>query len=258
MAMSSRQRWILLLLALANILFLCCVIEAALVLLTTPPHQDPLQPALDAFQFAPPSSAPMAARQPTPTLEPGWKLYAVPTDSFALALPPSWKQISLDQTSVAAALDAVGQKNPEFANALGAPDSSAAPLVKFMAVDTALDGMVGTFSTNINVFHRTQPIQAPLEVYIPITLKALQDLPYIGRPILHTRMQTLAGEAEEFRYTNTLKLLTDEDVTTANRQYLIVHGRQLYIISCSAPLSRESKYAPVFAKIAASFRWTGK
>ena len=256
--MSSRQRWILLLLALANILFLCCVIEVALVLVTTPPNQDPLQSALDNLPLAPSSSTSFAAPAPTPTLEAGWKLYAVPADMFALALPPRWKQVPLDETSVAAALDAVGQKNPEFANALGAPDSSAAPLVKFMAIDTALDSMVGTFSTNINVFHRTQPIQAPLEVYIPITLKALQDLPFVGRPILHGRMQTLAGEAEEFRYTNTLKLLTDENVTTANRQYLIVHGRELYIISCSTPLSQESKYAPTFAKIAASFRWTGK
>ncbi len=255
--MSSRQRWVLLLLALANILFLCCVIEAALVLVTTPPTQDPLQSALGSLALAP-SSTPITALASTPTLEPGWKLYAASTDPFAIALPPSWKQIPLNETTVAAALDAVGQKNPEFANALGAQNSSAAPFVKFMAVDPSLDGMVGTFSTNINVLHRTQPIDAPLEVYIPITLKALQDLPYVGRPILHTRMQTLAGEAEEFRYTNTIKLLTDENVRTANRQYLIVRGRELYIISCSAPINQENTYAPIFAKIAASFRWVGK
>jgi hypothetical protein len=256
--MSSRQRWILLLLALANILFLCCVIEAALILVTTPPNQDPLQSALDTFSLPPPSSTSNEGFAPTPTLEAGWKLYAASTDTFAISLPASWKQIPLNETTVAAALNAVGQKNPEFANALGAQNSSAAPLVKFMAVDTSLDGMVGTFSTNLNVLHRTQPIDAPLEVYIPITLKALQDLPYVGRPILHARIQTLAGEAEEFRYANTLKLLTNENVRTANRQYLIVHGRELYIISCSAPLGQESKYAPIFAKIAASFRWTAK
>jgi hypothetical protein len=256
-AMSPRQKSTLLLLALANIVLLCCGTEIALLLLTTPPDQNPWQPVLDAYRSAPPSSAPTAALAVTPTLEAGWKLYTVPTDTFALALPPAWKSLPLDPATVAAALGAIGEKNPEFSDALGASNTSAASLVKFIAVDTAPDGSVGTFSTNINVFHRTQPIAAPLQVYIPISLKALQDLPYAGRPILHRRVQTLAGEAEEFRYTNTLKLINDANVTTANRQYLLVRGKELYILSCSAPLKAESRYVPLFEKIAASFRWIG-
>lgn len=255
--MTSQQKLLLLLLALANVLFLCCLAPAVFILVSSSPDQDPLQPALDALQVALPAPGPVAAPTPTPTLEAGWKLYAVPDDNFAIALPSSWKQLPLDQATVSADLDAVGKKNPEFANGLGGQTSSAAPLLKFIGVETAPDGIAGSFSTNVNVLHRTQPVQAPLEVYIPITLKALQDLPYAGRPILHERVQTLAGEAEEFRYTNTLTTVNDENITTANRQYLLVHGRDFYVISCSAPLNQESKYAPIFEKIAASFRWTG-
>jgi hypothetical protein len=254
---TSQQRSLLVVLGLANVLLLCCLAPAAFILLSSSPDQNPLQPALDALQAALPAPNPAPPPAQMPTLEAGWKLYSMPSDGFALALPSSWKQLPLDQATVSADLDAIGKKNPEFGNALGGQTSSAASLVKFIGVETALDGMAGSFSTNVNVLHRTQPVQAPLEVYIPITLKALQDLPFAGRPILHERVQTLAGEAEEFHYTNALKTVNGETITTSNRQYVLVRGKEFYVLSGSAPLNQEIKYAPIFEKIAASFRATG-
>ena len=259
--MTSQQRSLLVVLGLANALLLCCVAPAAHLLLTQTPDQDPLQSTLDVLQSAflsPPTSADIGAPNPIPTLEAGWKLYTVPSDSFAIALPPGWKQFAPNPADVIAGMDAFKKKNPEFADALDTQDSSVAPYIRFIGVDSAPEGMVGNFSTNVNVLHRTQPIGAPLDVYVPITLKALQDLPYVGRPILQRRFQTLAGQAEEFRYHNTLKLLNDANVTTANWQYVLVRGREFYVISGSTPLKQEDHYAPIFEKIAASFRWTGK
>jgi len=256
LGVTSRQRSLLVVLALANVL-LCCVAPAAYLLLTQPPDQDPLQPGLDLLQSAlAPPPATVGTSQPFPTLEAGWKLYTVPSDSFAIALPPGWKEFAPNPADVVAGMDAFKKKNPEFADVLETENSSVAPYIRFIGVDSAPEGMVGNFSTNVNVLHRTQPFDAPLDVYVPISLKALQDLPYVGRPIVQRRVQTLAGQAEEFRYHNTLKLLNDMNVTTANWQYVLVRGREFYVISGSTPLKQEDHYAPIFSKIAASFRWT--
>ena len=255
--MTSQQKAILIVLGLANVSFLCCLILAATILLSSSPNQDLLQPVRAALPIGLPSSNSAGPGSPTPPPEPGWNLFAVPADSFAIALPSSWKQLPLDQLTVTADLAEVGKQNPEFANALGVQTGSVASQVKFIGVETALDGSVGNFSTNLNVLHRTQPIQVPLEVYIPISLKALQDLPYGGRPILHRRVQTLAGAAEEFSYTNALRLINGQIVMTINRQYLLLHDREFFVIACSAPLDQQTKYAPICEKIAAGFRWTG-
>jgi hypothetical protein len=257
--MTSQQRSLLIVLGLANVAFLCCLVPGAIILLSASPSQDLLQPVRDALPqgIGLPSPSSSTLLSPTPHPEAGWNLFAVPADSFAIALPSSWKQLPLDQLTVSVDLDAVGKQNPEFANVLGVQSSSVASLVKFIGVETALDGSVGDFSTNINVLHRTQPIQVPLEIYISISLKALQDLPYGGRPILHRRIETLAGAAEEFSYSNALRLINGQTVTTANRQYLLLRGREFFVLSCSAPLDQEDKYAPICEKIAAGFRWTG-
>ncbi len=254
--MTSQQKSILLILALANILLLC-IAPAAYLLLARPADQDALQSAFALFtssslQITATNSPP----QPTPTLEAGWKLYRVPDDGFAVALPPTWKQIPVDQSDVATDIDTLARRNPELGSAAGT-QSSIAALIKFIGIDTAPEGNVGSFTTVVNIFHRTQPFEAPLDVYIPITLKALQDLPYGSKPVLHRRVQTLAGEAEEFQFHNTLKLPNDQNVTTANRQYILVHAREFYLITCTAPLKQEDRYALTFEKIAKSFRWIG-
>ncbi len=251
--MTSRQKSILLALIAANGLLLCGIVA---FLALTSADQNPLQSAQDALQRARSSPAALSADAalPTPTLEPGWKIYRVPSDGFALALPASWRQLALNQNDLAAVANALGDKNPEFGTA---PGSSVAPAVKFVAVDSAPEGTLGSFSTNVNIFHHTQLIEAPLEVYVPIGLKALQDLPNGSKPVLHRRVQTLAGAAEEFQYHNTLTLPNDQNVTTANREYLIVRGKEFFVITCTAPLNQEDRYAPIFEKIAAGFRWTG-
>ncbi len=250
--MTSRQWSILLALLAANVLLVCCVAPSAFLLLTQP-DQYSLQAALNNLQAALPAPAqPTAA--PTPTLAAGWKLYTVASDHFALALPPSWKQVPLSQVDAAAQADVFGKKNPELA---GAPNASIASLLKFVGVDTAPAGTVDVFSTNINVFHRTEPIAAPLDVYVPISLKALQDLPYVSKPVLHRRVETLAGAAEEFRYSNNLKLPDNQTITTANREYVLVRGKEFFVITGAAPIDQENQYAPIFGQIAASFRWTG-
>ena len=255
--MTSQQKSILIVLGLANLAFLCCLIPTAIVMLSASPNLDLLQQVHDVLPSGLSSANSTASQTPTPPPQPGWVLFNVPSDSFAIPLPTSWKQLPLDQLTLAVDLDAVGRQNPEFLNPPGVQTSSVASLVKFIGVETALDGGVGNFSTTVNVLHRTQPFEVPLEIYISISLKALQDLPYGGRPILHRRIQTLAGAAEEFSYSNALRLINGQTVNTANRQYLLLHGREFFVIACSTPVEQETKYAPICEKIAAGFRWTG-
>jgi hypothetical protein len=255
--MTSQQRSILIVLGLANLSFLCCLIPAAIILLTAPPSQDLLQPVRNVQPIGSSSSNSTASRTPASPPQPGWKLFSVAADNFAIPLPESWKQLPLDQLTLAVDLDAVGKQNPEFSGLPGAQTASVASLVKFIGVETALDGSVGNFSTNVNVLHRTQPLELPLDLYISISLKALQDLPYGGRPILHRRVQTLAGPAEEFSYSNAIRLINGQTVNTANRQYMLLHGKEFFVIACSTPVEQEFKYAPICEKIAAGFQWTG-
>jgi hypothetical protein len=257
--MTSRQRWILIDLVLINVLLFCCIGSIALLLLTQPPGQDPLQSAVGAFQnpfSTSPPAAPNASSNLVGTPEAGWKSYSNSVDRFAISMPIAWKQIPVNPAAVASDLDLAGRQNPELYPP-GAQGNSIAASIKFIGIDSAPDAIVGSFKTNVNVIHRSQLIQAPLDVYVPISLKALQDLPTASKPILHRRVLTFAGEAEEFSYHNTVRLSNQPDVATTNRQYVLVLGKEFFIINCTAPLRLEDRYVPLFEKIAASFRWIG-
>lgn len=257
--MTSRQRWILIDLVLVNVLLFCCIGSVTFFLLTQPSGQDPLQSALGVIQnpfSTAPGSPPNASSNLIGTPEPGWKSYSNSVDHFAISLPAAWKQIPVDPAAVASDLDLAAQQNPDL-NPPGSRSSSIASLIKFIGIDTAPDSRVGRFTTNVNVIHRSQLIEAPLDVYVPISLKALQDLPSAGKPILHRRVQTFAGEAEEFSYHNTIRMASQQDVATTNRQYVLVLGKEFFVINCAAPLRLEDRYIPLFEKIAASFRWIG-
>jgi hypothetical protein len=249
MHLTPKQRQIVIILFLTNGLFFCCAAPLIFLLLGLT-HNELLPMALSGL-VAPAGGLAVEAGPP---LKSGWTLYPMAADRFAIALPPGWKQISFDPQLVAAQLDEVGRKNPGL-SPIGRQETSVAPLVKFIAIDTAPAASVDTFTTSVNVFHRTMPVPAPLSIYAAISLKALQDNPYGSQPIARKKITTAAGEAQVFGYDNRLRMPDDQDVASANRQYVVAMGWDLYVINCAAPLALEPQYAPMFDDIAASFRW---
>ncbi|MCL4395730.1 MAG: hypothetical protein M1482_13165 [Chloroflexi bacterium] len=248
--MTSKQKQFLFILAAANAALFCCAAPLIYLFLALT-LQPELAPAVLNDLVAPPGGL---APEAGPPLKTGWALYPVPADRFAIALPPGWKQISFNSQVVAAQVEEIGRKNPDL-SPLGRQENSVASLVKFIAIDPAPKAAVDSFTTNVNVFHRTMPLPAPLSIYSAISFKALQDNPYASKPIALKHITTTAGDAVVFWYDNRLRMPDDQDVATANRQYVLALGWDLYVINCAAPLPLEPEYAPVFDEIAASFRW---
>lgn len=56
-----------------------------------------------------------SAAVPFPTLEPGWKLYEKPEAGLAIALPPGWGQINLQDQAIEDFMETGLKSNPELA-----------------------------------------------------------------------------------------------------------------------------------------------
>ena len=274
--MTSRQKTILIILALVNGLCFCCGLpvvflflsgdssgmttaflpepSATLTLLAPTPTRTPL-----------PSSTPQATATrviqtptslPLATAESGWTLYPLSQEGFAVSVPSSWAAQNFDPATLASLMQQVQDKNPQYAKTLGsqAPQMAAAG-IKFIAIDLTPQPDAPNFATNLNVIHNAVPQGVTMDSYVNANLKQLQDSG-VAKSITHQRIKFPAGEAEELRYTAAMAITGTAKTPMALTQYLILHNREGYVLSFTTDPKLDAKYFPTFEKIAKSLQWT--
>jgi tetratricopeptide (TPR) repeat protein len=199
-----------------------------------------------------PAKTPMATTLTT-TLETGWVLYEKPAEGFALALPPTWKQIDMDPNSINTDLDLIEESNPEVGKFLRqAARVFVTSGFKFWGVD--LDPVVAKVGslTQISVDKKHSEIKISLGAYVSALIAFWEDQPDVIKPVTHQRVKLAGSDAEELRIKMAVTT-TNTTTTTVMTQYILIKDQDFYSIGMGTRAEQAEKYAPIFAKIAQSF-----
>jgi hypothetical protein len=211
---------------------------------------------------APPE--PTAAPEPTPRsitysalFTDGLVFYENPTEGFAIVLPDTWQQIELDREMFEASLKSVMDQNPQLAAVSGGSlCCQMASGLKFYAADRGSDSdQACPCAATINIVRMDLKMAISLDEVVPALVSGLEQTVDTIGPVAQRRVQLSAGDAEEVRYAAELRHPDGKKVISAVTQYLIVKGRDIYIVSLNTTKEHEERYFPIFEAIGKSFRF---
>ena len=196
---------------------------------------------------------------PTPTAvsTKDWPLYERPAEGFAINLPPSWQPVDLDPQTLEATFRALGEKNPQAMAMFGEQAQNLiASGFKFFGFEMAPEAAALGFATNVNVLKQPLPVAVSLEVYTQLNVGQLENTPTVVKPVSHQRVKLDGVEAEELRYRISLNSPTGGVATLAVTQYLVVSGKDAYVVTLTTTADLAEKYAPTFERMGQRFRLT--
>ncbi len=187
-----------------------------------------------------------------PKLEEGWDWYENSKENYTIALPANWRRIDVEPQAMDASIKEVAQNDSQLAGLLVAASSAG-----FFAVDSSETGVDKKYVTNLNIAKATLESSGPdLDSYTESSLKRLEGLDTVIKPIDHSRTRIASGAAEVLEY----QMKTDTSKNTSNltvTQYAVVTDASSYLMTFTTPSALNEKYASVFRKSAESFHFTG-
>jgi hypothetical protein len=222
---------------------------------TFTPAQTSTPEQTNTLVLRPPPTSPPRSITPR-SLAGGWYFYDGSPDGFAVALPPSWQRVNLDQASLDSYLQTLKDKNPKLATAFQAMSSqlSGSP-VKFFAVDSSAQAVASNYVTTMNVVRESLSTDVPLDTYAQTNLNVLSRSGLPNKPPAHRRVQFTAGAAEEVKYQITVTSAGDVKITVSLLQYLLVHSKSGYVVTFGNTPDKDKAYAPVYQKVMQSLQW---
>src|SRR5574341_669592 len=236
------------------------VSQATLTPLRAPASTDTPSPTntrvLQARQTAVPRVRPII---PAYDVDQGWKLYAVDEDGYAIGLPPSWQQTDVDPASIQNLIDRFKASNPSYANIFSAEVSRLATTgVKFLGFDLDPQSLASNFVTNMNILHEPLTLAVNLDTYVKLSVAQLEKLPNVQKPIAQRRVSLIAGDAQELKYSLKITQPNGATFSTGTTQYLVVRGKDAFVITLTTSAAQAKNYATTFEKIGKSFRWLSR
>lgn len=256
--MTPQQKNLITILVLGNLALFCCCGPALFIFADVGGSQSfvaGLIPTPGPTSTPKPTVAPTRP-MPTTTLESGWKLYPSTKDGFALALPSTWVYQDLDSSTLSAGWQDLKKNNPQLVAMFENQSKQASGQgVKYHAADFGPGSSADGYITNLNVMHSSQSQTFTMDYLVGQSIKALEGMPGVSKPINHRRIQLPGGETEEFRYVLAVNLDNKQTLKIALTQYAILQGKETCTITFGTPLALDSKYFPIFEKIARTMRW---
>jgi hypothetical protein len=209
-----------------------------------------------------PIPSPSEAPQPdggetaTSTLDSGWILYEVTTESFAIALPPTWEQLDLSAAGMEDTLAVMGERNPEFGQFFSSQylRGLLAAGIKFYGLDMSEESFANGFPTSVNVIKLDLGLDMPLDLFVNVNLQQVESLANPDYPVTHERIQIGDMEAEEFSYQAQITDPLGDSIDMWLNQYLLLDGPVAYVITLGGVPETEQTQAQTFHDIAQSFR----
>jgi hypothetical protein len=189
----------------------------------------------------------------------GWSEFAMPENGFALSVPVSWQRLPVKQQELSAALAAIQESSPEIAQALGenAP-TLLANGVRFWAFDMGAAYAESQFATNVTVTRQTFSNPVSFDTFVAVNLSQLRSVSSRNSDIVNERISLAGQPAERVRYLLTLNRESGEPMTAAITQYLVLDGRNAYVLTYATRTDQTETYRPIFEQSAASLRFLGE
>ena len=226
----------------------------------TPVPTDTPAPTDTAAPTEPPTSTPAATALPadpavSTMAEPGWTLSQDDAEGFSIALAPKWKRIDLDADSLDAVVDVIAEQDPGIKSMLSSQlGAQAMAGIKFFALDLAPEAIGTDFMTNLNIVHQTLPSKVSLAVIVQVNVGMLENLESVVKPVTHKQVQIGHMDAEQVNYGMRMSSASGDSFLLAGTQYYFLADQEVYVITFSTTADHASGYAPIFEKMAASFR----
>jgi hypothetical protein len=210
--------------------------------------------ACDKKDSAPASTA---ATTPKPQDESAWRVYEQKSVGFAVALPPTWEAIPLDPKTLDQNLAEAIRRTPELRNAEEQIRKLVAGGVVFFALDKS--SLPTGSTTNLNVAKAPHEGPASLDEAVKDMLKVYGDMPGLAGHVMHRSIQLHSGQdAECISYKQTTISAQGRPDSTAFNQYVVLRGRQVFLLNFATKAQKEAENKPSFDNIAQSFRFLDK
>ncbi len=213
-----------------------------------------LVPAVGDMGFATPVPTSLVVVVPN-----GWNEYTVSDSAFAISVPTTWQRLPVEPQQLAAALQTVRQSNPELADSMG--DSAQTLLqngVRFWAFDLTPQTQQTGFAPNLTVTRQTLPNPVSLDTYVSINVSQLNALTTRNSDVVSERTSIAGQPAQRVRYLLALNSEGSAPMTAAITQYLVLSGRNAYVLTYATRTDLIDKYSTMFDQSASSLRFTGQ
>jgi hypothetical protein len=202
-----------------------------------------------------PTSA--ATTKPNPRDESAWRVFEQHAVGFTVALPQTWEAIPLDPKTLDQNLAEAMRRTPELKHAEEQIRKSVAGGVVFFALDKS--SLPTGHTTNLNIAKAPHEGPASLDEAVKDMLKVYGDMPGVAGQLTHRRIQLRSGQdAECISYKQTSVSAQGKPDSTAFNQYVVLRGRQVFLLNFATKAEKEVQNKPSFDKIAESFRFLDK
>jgi hypothetical protein len=128
--------------------------------------------------------------------------------------------------------------------------------IKFYAADRGSDSdQACPCAATINIIRLDLKMVLSLDEVVPALVSGLEQTVDTIGPVAQRRIQLSAGDAVEVRYAAELQHQGGKKVTSVVVQYLVVKGRDIYIVSLNTTKEHQERYTLIFEAIGKSFRF---
>ena len=204
-------------------------------------------------------SSPSASVAPTPTPTPvpsptksplpaGWSTVTRSADGFSIAIPPTWRAIDLDPQTMASAFKTMVEQNPSIGQAYSVDQMQAMVQqgIKVMAFDFGNGGQ-----TNLNVIHQALPYELTAGDFSQLAASQVSVQLKIATPKIEL---ATVGNLDARVISYELPFQTGSGTFNASfSQYVVVQGKDAYIITFTSRSGDAVGNRPTFDQIAANF-----
>lgn len=198
-------------------------------------------------------SQPPAATIAAAPLPADWQ--RVDVRELSLALPPEWVLTSPEELDVSGAVTEMAAQNPQLQTLLEQGQVAlGSGQVQLIAYDVAPERIDATgFPTNLRVGQQTFTDAPALSAVSDANEQELRATAGFSDV---ERATALLGDQQTTRLRSTLRVNNPlgEPIQLALEQYLVLRGKELYIMTLTTPAGQQEFYRPIFDQILATMR----
>ncbi len=182
-----------------------------------------------------------------------WQRVELP--ALSLALPPEWVLTAAEDLDVSDAVTEMATRNPELKALLDqgrtALGSGQVQLIAFDVTPERIDP--SGFPTNLRIGQQSFAEAVSLIAISDANEQELRTTAGFSRV---ERAAVMLGEQPATRLRSTLQInnAVGEPIQLMLEQYLVLRGRELFIVTFTTPSEREQSYRPIFDQILATIR----
>lgn len=233
---------------------------------STPTETPTITPTVTPSATATPTSTSTPTQTPTPTATPfqlyqvgtpqinGWMLFEMPEDGYSIALPPKWQAINLNESILDTLVNNPWRDESWNEILTDQVRQYIKSGVKFLSFDFSATNLYPLFPATVYILKVTT-IQFPLDMVMPASIKQMELLPGVIKPVTGRLITLPAGEAVEIKIKIKSNNALNKDLVIYMTVYLLYHNSDQFLIYMAAPADNTALYASTFDQIARTFKF---